>query len=62
VISKEFELLRVHPRQDSLDGPPNLLLSFETEDDRFDFTRHAEESPSRFVDFAIQSIPIENLD
>jgi hypothetical protein len=56
---QRIEFVRLQPRQHSLDGPPNVPLPFEAEDDRFDFTRDAKEPPSRIADFAIQSIAIE---
>jgi hypothetical protein len=37
-------------------------VPFEAEDDRFDFTSHAKEGPSRFVDFSIQPAPVEIFD
>jgi hypothetical protein len=45
-----------------LDCPAERLLLVNTKDGRSELTSQAEEGPSRFSDFSIQSAPIEILD
>src|SRR6266850_5741493 len=53
---------RLWARQDLLDCPAERLLLVNTRDRRSELTSKAEEGPSRFADFSIQSAPIEILD
>src|SRR5882672_8353706 len=53
---------RLWARQDLLDCPAERLLLVNTKYGRAELTSKAEEGPSRFADFSIQSAPIEILD
>src|SRR5260370_7026157 len=63
--SRDFQGIkfpRLQVRQDSLDCSAYRLLAVKTEYGCPDFTSHPEEGPSRFADFATQSVPIEIFD
>src|SRR6266850_8326879 len=53
---------RLWARQDLLHCPAERLLLVNTKYGRAELTSKAEEGPSRFADFSIQSVPIEILD
>src|SRR5216684_4539289 len=56
------EFRRLRARQDLLDCPAECFLLVNAKDGRVELTSQAEEGPSRFADFSIQSVPIEILD